>query len=84
MTENKLIGTKLFILLEQKIINYYTKLQVDEIIWVVSVGDEIAHVYGLNKIQAEKMIEFVSDMKGMILNLENENVRIVIFGSLPL
>jgi len=84
LTENKLIGTKLFILLEQKIINYYTKLQVDEIIWVVSVGDEIAHVYGLNKIQAEKMIEFVSDMKGMILNLENENVRIVIFGSLPL
>jgi len=51
---------------------------------VVSVGDEIAHVYGLNKIQAEKMIEFVSDMKGMTLNLENENVRIVIFGSLPL
>jgi F-type H+-transporting ATPase subunit alpha len=51
---------------------------------VVSIGDEIAHVYGLNKIQFEKMVEFVSDVKRMTLNLENENVRIVIFGSLPL
>ncbi len=72
---------ELSILLELKIINYYTKLQVDEIGRVISVGDEIACVYGLNKIQAEKMVEFVSTVKEMVLNLKNENVRIVIFGS---
>ncbi len=81
LIENKLIGAKLFTLLEQKIINYYTKLQVDEIGRVISVEDGIARVYGLNNIQARKMVEFVSGVKGMALNLENENVRIVIFGS---
>ncbi len=81
MTENKLAGAKLSTLLEQKITNYYTKLQVDEIGRVVLVGDGIARVYGLNKIQAGEMVEFASGVKGMALNLENENVRIVIFGS---
>ncbi len=48
---------------------------------MVSVGDGIARVYGLNKIQAGEMVEFASGVKGMALNLENENVGIVIFGS---
>jgi len=48
---------------------------------VVLVGDGIARVYGLNKIQAREMVEFASGVKGMALNLENENVGIVIFGS---
>jgi F-type H+-transporting ATPase subunit alpha len=48
---------------------------------MVSVGDGIAHVYGLNKIQAREMVEFASGVKGMALNLENGNVKIVIFGS---
>jgi F-type H+-transporting ATPase subunit alpha len=48
---------------------------------VVLVGDGIARVYGLNKIQAGEMVEFASSVKGMALNLENENVGIVIFGS---
>ncbi len=74
-------GAELSTLLEQKITNYYTKLQVDEIGRVVSVGDGIARVYGLNKIQAREMVEFASGVKGMALNLENENVGIVIFGS---
>jgi F-type H+-transporting ATPase subunit alpha len=56
-------------------------LQVDEIGQVVSVGDGIARVYELNKIQVGKMVEFTSSVKGMALNLENENVGIVIFGS---
>jgi F-type H+-transporting ATPase subunit alpha len=68
-------------LLEQKITNYYTKLQVHEIGRMVSVRDEIARVNGLNKIQVEEMVEFASSVKGMALNLENENVGIVIFGS---
>ncbi len=56
-------------------------MQVDEIGRVVLVGDGIARVYGLNKIQAGEMVEFASGVKGMALNLENENVGIVIFGS---
>ncbi|GJV17583.1 ATPase subunit 1 [Tanacetum coccineum] len=48
---------------------------------VVSVGDGIARVYGLNEIQAGEMVEFSSGVKGIALNLENENVAIVIFGS---
>jgi len=47
---------------------------------VVSVGDGITRVYGLNKIQAKEMVEFASGVKGMALNLKNENVGIVIFG----
>lgn len=74
-------GAELSYLLEQRITNYYTKLQVDEIGRVVSVGDGIARVYGLNKIQAGEMVEFANGVKGMALNLENENVGIVIFGS---
>ncbi|EMS53051.1 ATP synthase subunit alpha, mitochondrial [Triticum urartu] len=61
--------------------NFYTNFQVDEIGRVVSVGDGIARVYGLNKIQAGEMVEFSSDVKGIALNLENENVGIVVFGS---
>ena len=78
---NKLAGSELSYLLEQRITNYYTKLPVDEIGRVVSVGDGIARVYGLNKIQAGEMVEFSNGVKGMALNLENENVGIVIFGS---
>ena len=78
---NKFSGAELSYLLEQRIMHYATKLQVDEIGRVVSVGDGIARVYGLNKIQAGEMVEFANSVKGMALNLENENVGIVIFGS---
>ncbi|RAL39685.1 hypothetical protein DM860_003218 [Cuscuta australis] len=57
--------------------NFYTNFQVDEIGRVVSVGDGIARVYGLNEIQAGEMVEFASGVKGIALNLENENVGIV-------
>ncbi|MCE3216033.1 Alpha subunit of the F1 sector of mitochondrial F1F0 ATP synthase [Datura stramonium] len=65
-------------LLESRISNFYTNFQVDEIDRVVSVGDGIAHVYGLNKIQAGEMVEFSSGVKRIALNLENENVGIVV------
>jgi len=81
LTGNKLGGVELSTLLEQKITNYYTKLPIDEIVQVISVGDGIARVYGLNKIQVGEMVVFTSGVKGMALNLENENVGIVIFGS---
>jgi F-type H+-transporting ATPase subunit alpha len=68
-------------LLESRITNFYTNFQVDEIGRVVSVGDGIARVYGLNEIQAGEMVEFASGVKGIAMNLENENVGIVVFGS---
>jgi len=68
-------------LLEQKISNYYKKINIDEVGRVLSVGDGIARVYGLNKIQAGEMVEFASGVKGMALNLENDNVGVVLFGN---
>jgi len=68
-------------LLEKRIAKYYSKLNVDEVGRVISVGDGIARVYGLNKIQAGEMVEFSSGVRGMALNLENNNVGVVCFGS---
>nr|QKE23667.1 ATPase subunit 1 [Ajuga campylanthoides] len=74
-------AAELTTLLESRISHFYTNFQVDEIGRVVSVGDGIARVYGLNEIQAGEMVEFSSGVKGIALNLENENVGIVVFGS---
>ncbi|XP_052627141.1 ATP synthase subunit alpha, mitochondrial-like [Lactuca sativa] len=74
-------AAELTTLLDSRISNFYTNFQVDEIGRVVSVGDGIARVYGLNEIQAGEMVEFASGVKGIALNLENENVGIVVFGS---
>ncbi|KAM0048609.1 ATP synthase subunit alpha [Helianthus debilis subsp. tardiflorus] len=74
-------AAELTTLLESRISNFYTNFQVDEIGRVVLVGDGIARVYGLNEIQAGEMVEFASGVKGIALNLENENVGIVVFGS---
>ena len=68
-------------LLEQRISNHYSDLNIDEIGRVLSVGDGIARVYGLNKIQSGEMVEFASGVRGMALNLENDNVGVVCFGS---
>ncbi|KAK4414740.1 ATP synthase subunit alpha, mitochondrial [Sesamum alatum] len=74
-------AAELTTLLESQISNFYMNFQVDEIGRVVSVGDGIARVYGLNEIQAGEMVGFSSGVKGIALNLENENVGIVVFGS---
>src|SRR3954469_19021027 len=74
-------AAELTTLLESRMTNFYTNFQVDEIGRVLSIGDGIARVYGLNKIQAGEMVEFASGVKGMALNLENDNVGVVVFGS---
>nr|BCT43191.1 ATPase subunit 1 [Musa textilis] len=74
-------AAELTTLLESRMTNFYTHLKVDEIGRVVSVGDGIARVYGLNDIQAGEMVEFAVGVKGIALNLENNNVGIVVFGS---
>jgi F-type H+-transporting ATPase subunit alpha len=68
-------------LLEERISKYYQDLNVEEVGTVLSIGDGIARVYGLQNIQAGEMVEFSSGVKGMALNLENDNVGVVLFGN---
>ena len=70
-------------LLEERISNYYSEVNVNEVGRVISFADGIARVYGLNKVQVGETVEFSSGVKGMALNLENDNVGIVCFGDPP-
>ena len=67
-------------LLKEQIKNFGEKAEVSEIGKVLSVGDGIARVYGLDNVQAGEMVEFNDGSKGMALNLESDNVGVVIFG----
>jgi len=67
-------------LLKEQIKNFNEKTEVSEVGKVLSVGDGIARVYGLDNVQAGEMVEFKDGSKGMALNLESDNVGIVIFG----
>tara|TARA_Y100000294_G_scaffold37224_1_gene32835 strand:- start:1914 stop:3446 length:1533 start_codon:yes stop_codon:yes gene_type:complete len=67
-------------ILKEQIKKFGEKAEVTEIGHVLSVGDGIARVYGLDNVQAGEMVEFSDGSKGMALNLENDNVGIVIFG----
>ena len=67
-------------ILKQQIADFGTEAEVSEVGQVLSVGDGIARVYGLDKVQAGEMVEFPGGLKGMALNLESDNVGVVIFG----
>jgi F-type H+-transporting ATPase subunit alpha len=67
--------------IRDQIANFGTEAQVSETGQVLSVGDGIARVYGLDNVQAGEMVEFSNGVQGMALNLEADNVGIVIFGS---
>jgi F-type H+-transporting ATPase subunit alpha len=67
-------------ILKEQIANFGTEAEVSEVGQVLSVGDGIARVYGLDNVQAGEMVEFPGGVKGMALNLETDNVGIVIFG----
>jgi F-type H+-transporting ATPase subunit alpha len=68
-------------ILKREIQNFGTEAKVSEVGEVLSVGDGIARVYGLDNVQAGEMVEFPGGIKGMALNLETDNVGCVIFGS---
>ena len=68
-------------ILKREIQNFGADAQVSEVGQVLSVGDGIARVYGLDNVQAGEMVEFPGGIKGMALNLETDNVGVVIFGS---
>ncbi len=67
--------------IKDQIANFGTDAQVSEVGTVLSVGDGIARIHGLDKVQAGEMVEFANGVKGMALNLEADNVGVVIFGS---
>ena len=68
-------------ILKQQIAGFDTQAEVSEVGQVLSVGDGVARVYGLDNIQAGEMVEFPGGIKGLALNLETDNVGVVIFGS---
>ena len=68
-------------ILKEQIANFGSDAEVAEVGRVLSVGDGIARVHGLDEVQAGEMVEFESGVKGMALNLEADNVGAVIFGS---
>jgi F-type H+-transporting ATPase subunit alpha len=67
-------------ILKQQIADFGTEAEVAEVGEVLSVGDGIARIYGLDSVQAGEMVEFPGGIKGMTLNLESDNVGVVIFG----
>jgi F-type H+-transporting ATPase subunit alpha len=68
-------------ILKDQIKNFGKEAEVSEVGQVLSVGDGIARVYGLDNVQAGEMVEFPGGIRGMALNLEEDNVGIVIFGA---
>ncbi|MCZ4272457.1 F0F1 ATP synthase subunit alpha [Maritalea porphyrae] len=68
-------------ILKDQIKDFGKEAQVSEVGQVLSVGDGIARVYGLDNVQAGELVEFPGGIKGMALNLEADNVGVVIFGS---
>jgi F-type H+/Na+-transporting ATPase subunit alpha len=67
-------------ILKQEIANFGSEADVAEVGQVLSIGDGIARVYGLDTVQAGEMVAFPNGMRGMALNLESDNVGVVVFG----
>jgi len=67
--------------IKDQIASFGTEAEVSETGSVLSVGDGIARIHGLDKVQAGEMVEFANGIQGMTLNLETDNVGVVIFGS---
>src|ERR1700751_6424988 len=67
-------------LLREQIANYDTKIRVDEVGPVISLGDGIARVYGLDKVMAGELLQFPHGVAGLAMNLEEEQVGVVLLG----
>jgi len=68
-------------IIKERISNFETRLQVDEVGTVLTVGDGVARVFGLKNAMAGELVEFESGVKGMVLNLETNNVGVAILGT---
>lgn len=67
-------------IIKDRISNFETRLQVDEVGTVLTIGDGVARVFGLKNVMAGELVEFETGTKGMVLNLETNNVGIAILG----
>src|SRR5208282_1098582 len=67
-------------LLRQQIDNYESKIAVDEVGTVMSIGDGIARVYGRDKVMAGELLEFPHNVAGLAMNLEEDQVGVVLLG----
>ncbi|MFI5391207.1 MAG: F0F1 ATP synthase subunit alpha, partial [Bacteriovoracales bacterium] len=70
-------------IIKQRISNFETRLQVDEVGTVLTVGDGVARIFGLKNVMAGELVEFETGTKGMVLNLETNNVGVAILGDDP-
>ncbi|MFB3895150.1 MAG: F0F1 ATP synthase subunit alpha [bacterium] len=68
-------------ILQKELQQYTTELKMEDVGTVLQVGDSIARVYGLEKVMAGELVEFPGEVMGMVLNLEEDNVGVVLFGS---
>ena len=78
--ETKIRADEISRVLKEQIKNYTSKLEVRETGTVLSVGDGVARIYGLENAMAGELVEFPGDIFGMVLNLESDSVGVVIFG----
>ncbi len=67
-------------IIKERILNFETRLQIDEVGTVLTVGDGVARIFGLKNVMSGELVEFESGTKGMVLNLENNNVGVAILG----
>jgi len=68
-------------ILKQQLTGFNTDVQLEEVGTVLQVGDGIARIYGLNNVQSGELVEFSNGLKGIVLNLEEDNVGVVLLGS---
>ena len=67
-------------ILQMQLQNMSNKVQFEEIGKVLQVSDGVAHVYGLDKVQSNELVEFENGTMGVVLNLEEDNVGVVLLG----
>jgi F-type H+-transporting ATPase subunit alpha len=70
-------------IIKERIQNFETRLQVDEVGSVLTIGDGVARVFGLKNVMAGELVEFETGTKGMVLNLEANNVGVAVLGEDP-
>ena len=68
-------------ILRQQLAGFKSEAELEEVGTVLQIGDGIARVYGLSKVQAGELVEFENGLQGIVLNLEEDNVGIVLLGS---
>lgn len=77
----KLSAAELSLILEERISKYSQEANFEEVGKVLAIGDGIARVYGLDNVQSGELVEFSCGLRGLTLNLEEDNVGVVVFGN---